>query len=98
MPHYVDPIQQRIIDAVCSVTGTAEDDLLSRRRDRITADARMLAYLLMRETGYALADIGLVFDRDHTTVLSGARRARGLLARRPIVRMWLGQAREALRP
>ena len=52
------------------------EDLVSRRRDRKTVQARAIAMYVTREVcGSTLSEIGALYgDRDHSTVLSAVRR------------------------
>ncbi len=67
------PTIERIIMAVCAVTGYDRAHLMSSQRTRDVAEARMMVYALAREFGHGLIAIGRYMRRDHTTVLYGAR-------------------------
>lgn len=51
-------------------------DLRSRNRERAVAWPRQDAMRLMIDAGYSTTQIGRFFQRDHTTVISGARASR----------------------
>lgn len=63
-----------IASAVECATGVSIAALRGRSRRQLPARARMLAMYLARElTPLSLPQIGLYFDRDHTTVLHACR-------------------------
>lgn len=56
------------------------NDLLSKRRSRSIARPRQLAMLLAKElTNHSYPEIGMAFDRDHTTVLHACKKMKELL-------------------
>ncbi len=63
-------------------------DLVGRRRDRATAQARQIAmYLLKEASGCSLAQIGLDFGhRNHATVIHAHRKIAGDMANDPYLR------------
>lgn len=72
-----------IVDAVlreCAAAGSNRRELLSQRRDKSVVQRRHIAYLVLHEAGLSYPAIGRALgDRDHTTILHGARRARQLI-------------------
>jgi len=61
---------RKVVEAVSNVTGIKEDDILGRRRMRPIVDARHMAIRLLRiKSSLTLANIGGLFDRDHTSVI-----------------------------
>jgi chromosomal replication initiation ATPase DnaA len=66
-----------IAAAVAHRTGVKLDDIMGDSRARHIAEARMLCYALIRDLvpSKNMSQIGRFFKRDHTTVLSGYRRA-----------------------
>jgi hypothetical protein len=64
-----------IVRAVARSRGIPERHILSHRRDKPTADARLVAYWLAREVpGLSSTVIGRVIGfRDHSSVLTGAK-------------------------
>lgn len=74
----------RPADIVCLVAadhGLTSADLYGRSRTRRVVAARQAAMLAVRrQTDMSLSEIGRLFDRDHTTVLHGIRRAEQALA------------------
>lgn len=64
---------------------------------RATYRPRQIAYFLAREsTGYSYPRIGLYFSRDHTTILEGVRRIRGLIQTNPKVAAYVAECMAAL--
>lgn len=88
------PTIDRIVRGVCAVTGYDRGEVLSRRRADVS-EARMMVYALAREFGYGLIPIGRRLGRDHTTVLSGARRIAERAAGDPALALMLARARTA---
>ena len=76
---------QDIIDAVKSVTGATELEILSRRRDKHLIVARYITIQLMLDmTDMSQSEIARVLNRDHTTISyvkkKMAKRGRGATA------------------
>jgi hypothetical protein len=64
------------LDAAAQALGLPRGALWSRARDRQTVAIRHAACRLLHEAGLSYPAIGAMLDRDHTTVLHGARSAR----------------------
>lgn len=90
----LDAAQRRIILAVCDVARVPADVLLGAARHRQAADARLVAYALMRERGYTLLDIAAIFGRDARTIHACVCKAHGRAGRVPVVAHWLDVARK----
>lgn len=70
---------KHIVPEVAKAFGVEPQTLFCTRRARIWAWPRMAAYLLFTElTDWSLPRIGNHFKRDHTTILSGIRKAKRL--------------------
>jgi len=66
-----------IVCEVAEAHGLTPRDLLGRSRMRPITRARMTAYAEIRDRlGYSYPEIGMIFGRDHTTILHGVRQAR----------------------
>lgn len=77
---------------VAKMAGVTIDEIHSHDRDREFADARAMVWLIAREymnLSYPL--IGRLFNRDHTTVMSGVKRIR----RNPMTKGILATLEEA---
>lgn len=80
-------MMQTIIKSVCRKFGIKESELVSNRRTKRTVIARQYAMWLCREiTHHSLPRIGLVFNRDHTTVLHGCNKIDAMIAAGKITR------------
>jgi chromosomal replication initiation ATPase DnaA len=67
---------ETIIAAVCARMEVEERQLFGSSRRKSIAEARSLAYLLVRElTRLSFPEMGRLFKRDHTTILVGVKRA-----------------------
>lgn len=68
------------LEIVCDVTDVSYDHLMGPQRLGPYARARQLGYYLLDAyTPLSLAGIGRHMGRDHTTVMSGVKRAKKLL-------------------
>lgn len=64
-----------VVSEVCAFYGVALHDLMSKTRSATVRRARCVAYWATRNTTkLSLKEIGIMFGRDHTTVLHGIRR------------------------
>jgi len=69
------PTVDNIIEETAKYYMLTVEDIKGQRRMRDTALARQVAMFLIRKlTNFSLKDIGAVFNRDHTTVISSIRR------------------------
>lgn len=60
--------------------GVSREELVSKNRMKPMGEARAVGYLLARRRGMSYPRIALIFgNRDHTTVMSGVRKAERLL-------------------
>lgn len=63
-----------LLDAVCQARGVTREELCGRGRTKNVAFARQeLWWHLRRSPGMSFAEIGRLFDRNHTTVMAGIR-------------------------
>jgi chromosomal replication initiator protein len=61
----------KIFAAVYKKYNIAKDEIVGKRRNKEIANARHVAIYLIREiTEISLPNIGKIFDRDHSTVMS----------------------------
>jgi hypothetical protein len=71
-----------VLDFLAVRIGVDRADLLGRSRLKRLTIARQVCFLALREaTLMSYEEIGRDMDRDHTTVMSGARACRALVAR-----------------
>lgn len=74
----------RIIKRVCTYYGISVEDLKGRSRTKPIVRPRQIAMYLSRlHTNLSLPDLGRIFDRDHSSVLSGIQRIKLELTRDP---------------
>jgi len=64
-----------IIDHVARKHGVSVREIMDRSRLPSIVAARQEAMRLVHSTGLKLGQVGLIFKRDHSTVLSNIRRA-----------------------
>jgi chromosomal replication initiator protein len=75
---------ERIRDQVAQVYGLAPADLAGRsRRQAITRPRNLALFLCRRHTEATLAELGRLFNRDHSTVMYGVDQVERSLAREP---------------
>lgn len=75
------PLTCKIVQCVSERLSVSPDRIIGRSRvARIIYAKHLSIYLLQIIGGYSTPQIGKVFDRDHTTVLSSLRKIRRLVA------------------
>lgn len=63
-----------LLDTVCQARGVTREEVCGRRRTKNVASARQeLWWHLRRSPGMSYGEIGLLFGRNHTTVMAGIR-------------------------
>lgn len=71
--HDADPY--KVLRVVAHAYSITVDDLTGRDRHKNTAEARLVAYWLLRtRTRLSFPEIGKVLGKDHTSVMSGVRK------------------------
>ena len=62
---------EKIFSAITDRTGISKEDMVGKKREKSVAEARHLAVYLIRElTEMSFPNIGKLFDRDHSTILT----------------------------
>ena len=62
-------------DIISEISGVLVQDIRSRKRDKTYSDARHAVwYVANIEMKYSLKQLARIYQRDHTTVLSGVRK------------------------
>jgi hypothetical protein len=74
-----------VLRYVADAYNLTQKEILGRGRTQLVAEARAVAYYLARREGHSLPRLGGAFGRDHTTILSGLRRAALVMRREPAV-------------
>ncbi|MCL2391670.1 MAG: chromosomal replication initiator protein DnaA [Oscillospiraceae bacterium] len=78
------PTTDTIIEETARYYSLTPDDLKSQSRTRDTALARQIAmYLIRKLTNLSLKETGVIFGRDHTTVINSERKIISLLRETP---------------
>lgn len=93
IPEYV---SGPVLRAVAEAFEVRVDDLLSPARSHKVSRARQAAYMLLRAE-HTCTDVGILFSRDHTTVLYGAREAEQRAKDNPRYAMALADAMQRVR-
>ena len=71
---------RKVVLAISRVTGCPPNELLNKRRSHLTQPFRTLLYLICREkTWQPYTEIGNALNRDHTTIVQGAKRGKLLV-------------------
>ena len=71
---------RKVVLAISRVTGCPPNELLNKRRSHLTQPFRTLLYLICREkTWQPFTEIGNALNRDHTTIVQGAKRGKLLI-------------------
>ena len=71
---------REVVLAISRVTGCPTNELLNKRRSHLTQPFRTLLYLICREkTWQPFTEIGNALNRDHTTIVQGAKRGKLLI-------------------
>lgn len=75
-----DLILVNVLEVVSQQTGVPQSDILSRKRNQTTADARhIVCRILSEEFFFSSVEIADRLERDHSTVLSSLQRAKELM-------------------
>lgn len=73
-------IEEYIINKVSSLRGVNKDQMLSKSRKRELVQSRQeCMYLLKKTNRYTFAEIGSLFNKDHTTAIHAIRTISNLL-------------------
>lgn len=71
---------KKIIEIACQITGVTKEEIMTQDRSRAIADARKLAMLLCRDyTLLTYWELGVCFERDHTTIIHACEIANDLI-------------------
>lgn len=88
---------KRIQDVVSSYYHITPHEMTSERQAREVVIPRHVAMYLARQMTFkSLPSIGRLFNRDHTTVMHGIRRVKGMMADSPDFAMDVNILRERL--
>lgn len=71
---------RKVVLALAKVTGCPTNELLNKRRSHLVQPFRTLLYLICREYSWQpYTEIGHALNRDHTTIVQGAKRGKLLI-------------------
>ena len=63
-------ISEKVFHFVCGWFGVTKEEILSRSRRRVLADARTVwCYVVRCRTGLSVLELGRIIDRTHVTVM-----------------------------
>ena len=57
-----------VLDVVCRITQIHKDDILGTSRLAKIVEARKLVIIILYQYGYGVYDIGVMLNRDHSTI------------------------------
>ena len=68
---------RKVVLAISRVTGCPPNELLDKKRSQLVQPFRTLLYLICREYSWQpYTEIGNALNRDHTTIVQGAKRGK----------------------
>lgn len=67
--HSIYETPEDIMRNVCNLLGVSETEIKDKDRTQWKAEARQIAMVLMLKAGFSQKQIGLLFGRDHSTVI-----------------------------
>lgn len=70
-----------VVVKVASATGVSEEEIRSKSREKNIVQARWLTYRYAYQLGLSTLQIGAAAGTDHTTVLHGIKRIKGMISK-----------------
>jgi hypothetical protein len=68
------PLEQAVVDSICKTHKVLINEIRTKRKPREYVDARyQIFHILNRICGYKLVDIGLIFNKNHASIISGLK-------------------------
>ncbi len=87
----------KIFSAITDRTGITKADMVGKKREKSVAEARHLAVYLIREmTEMSFPNIGKLFDRDHSTILTSYQKIARKMATDPSYSMEINELRRSI--
>lgn len=84
----------RIFSAITDRFGVSREDMVGKKREKAIAEARHVSVYLIREiTEMSFPNIGKLYDRDHTTILSSYQKIARRVATDPAYALEIGELR-----
>lgn len=88
---------ERIFSAMTDRYGISRADMVGKKREKAIAEARHISVYLIREiTEMSFPNIGKLYDRDHTTILSSYQKISRRVATDPAFALELGELRKQI--
>ena len=88
---------ERIFSAMTDRYGISRADMVGKKREKAIAEARHISIYLIREiTEMSFPNIGKLYDRDHTTILSSYQKISRRVATDPAFALELGELRKQI--
>ena len=88
---------EKIFSAITDRYGISREDMVGKKREKAIAEARHISIYLIREiTEMSLPNIGKLYDRDHTTVLSSYQKISRRVKSDPVFALELNELRKGL--
>lgn len=74
----------KVVRVVTDFTGVTIEKMMSTARASYVSDSRFIMWYMLRKfTKMTLTDIGVMFNRDHTSVMYGENRCKDLIKTEP---------------
>ncbi len=70
---------REIVNSVSDQVSIPVEDILGDRRFKVVVKARQYCMWKARQQGYSLPQIGMFFDRDHTTIKHAVKKIEGII-------------------
>ncbi len=87
----------KIFSAITDRYGVSRSDVVGKKREKAIAEARHLSIYLIREiTEMSFPNIGKLFDRDHTTILSSYQKISRRVKNDPAFSLELNELRKGI--
>lgn len=88
---------ERIFSAMTDRYGISRADMVGKKREKAIAEARHISIYLIREiTEMSFPNIGKLYDRDHTTILSSYQKISRRVSTDPAFALELGELRKQI--
>ena len=88
---------ERIFSAMTDRYGISRADMVGKKREKAIAEARHVSVYLIREiTEMSFPNIGKLYDRDHTTILSSYQKISRRVATDPAFALEIGELRKSI--
>ena len=88
---------EKIFSAITDHYGISRDDMVGKKREKAIAEARHISIYLIREiTEMSFPNIGKLYDRDHTTILSSYQKISRQVKSDPVFALELNELKKGL--